>query len=297
MACDVHMLRSLAKLYRLRLAIATDDDSNNASAAISTTAPPVPAALLLPARVRTEAPAPGWRPPPPPPSSPPAAAMAADPDPPALLRPLGYMNPTRLATAYLASPCPWGRWLAWHLLTHCPPLPQAWLPSLHPAATPTPEAHPAVWRLDPQRDIPLSAVDFHVSNVVDETLTTRLSAQERRALHAALRRAGLLTSGGGDGSSPVGGGGGGGRARRREAEAEEEEGAVDVDEVKGCLRSAMWRFSSSVTDKAPVGGEGRGGAAEGEGDGDGLQLAWAIVEPHAHAYARAFIKRRCSVML
>lgn len=152
------------------------------------------------------------------------------------------------------------------------------------AVAPPLENWPAVWRLcvasgggGNEGDIPWSAIDFHVSGVVDEICQFRLSPEEKRW---------LVSMGGG---------------RRGGGEGEEEE------VVKGLLRSAMWRFSSSVTDKASVllppqeerkrnarmPQHQRGEREDGEEEG-GLREVWTLLRPLAHAYAQNFIKRRCA---
>lgn len=320
MPCDAHMLRSLGKLWRLRLGLRDPEEAGKmeegagrgAEGAGGGRAPELERLVHPPCLGAV--PLPGWRPPPTPP---------LHQDPPCLvscramaLAPLDYLGPRKLAE-YLDSPRPWLRWLIWQPHAQGQPVPRAWLPSLGliageqaaplPPASPSApvpragaslvqrsleapplEDWPAVWRLRPvsgggrdEGDIPWSAIDFHVSGVVEEVYRFRLSAENRRRL-AAMRARGV----------------GGGSEGYEEMEAEA---------VKELLRSAMWRFSSSVTDKVSVlsAGEGRGqeegvmrGSEEGNGkgrdkEGEGLREVWNLLRPLSHAYAQNFIKRRC----
>ncbi len=259
MACDAHMLRSLGKLWRLRLGV-QDGDTDQGKNAI----PRALAPLVHCPGLRTT-PAPSWRMPRPP--THPGHGLA----PPL---PLDYLSDAKLGE-YLDSSRPWCRWLVWSVQTQCRPLPQSWLPSLVPPSSSQEkllplEDWPAVWRLAPlapvgrggEGDLPWSAIDFHVSGVIDDVYAQRLSPEERRSL------------------ASMGGGGKGGRVENEE------------EVVKGLLRSAMWTYSSSVTDKVsilrPV------GARQKEEEDQGLRHVWDILKPLAHAFAQQFIKRRCS---
>jgi len=322
MACDAHMLKNLAKLWRVRLGVRDEDkggeedgaegggeDKEKKERSKEFISPALSSLVHSPQLADT--PNPSWR------RSPLRTTSnssnyntnnSSSCRPPSLLSlaPLDYVSEKKLRE-YLDSSRLWCRWLIWHVQAHGRPLPQAWLPSLATmlgekaaaagrtaaaaaaaaAVAPPLENWPAVWRLcvasggggeGNEGDIPWSAVDFHVSGVVDEICQFRLSPEEKRRL------------------ASMGGG------RRGEGEGGEEE------VVKGLLRSAMWRFSSSVTDKVSVllssQEEGRksklarqpqqqGGRREEREEEGGLKEVWTLLRPSAHAYAQSFIKRRC----
>eukprot|EP00624_Nannochloropsis_granulata_P000216 evm.model.NODE_1078_length_28648_cov_26.849100.9 len=152
------------------------------------------------------------------------------------------------------------------------------------AVAPPLENWPAVWRLnvasggENEGDIPWSAIDFHVSGVVEEIYQSRLSSEEKRRL-ACVERVGR-------------------------GEAREGRKGVEDEVVKALLRSAMWRFSSSVTNKVSVllpAQEGNKKILQTphhqsmeDHEEEVLREVWNLVRPLAHAYAQNFVKRRCA---
>ena len=311
MACDAHMLRNLAKLWLVRLGVRDEDededgkeDNKEKKSSKQIISPALSSLVHSPQLAGT--PNPSWRQP----LSANNSTNNSSPPNPLSLAPLDYVSEKKLEE-YLDAPRPWCRWLIWNAQAHGRPLPQAWLPSLAimpgekmvavaapsapdtggsaaaaaaAAVAPPLENWPAVWRLcvasgggGNEGDIPWSAIDFHVSGVVDEICQFRLSPEEKRRL------------------ASMGGG------RRGGGEGGEEE------VVKGLLRSALWLFSSSVTDKVSVLlppqekrkrnariPQHQGEEREDKGEEGGLREVWKLLRPLAHAYAQNFIKRRCA---
>lgn len=310
MACDAHMLRNLAKLWRVRFAV-QDKDNEEEEEEMGKRSNKIISLVNTP--VLSAAPPPSWQWP----SFGSATTNNNKSSDHGLfsllsLTSLDYVSKKKLRQ-YLDSPRPWCRWLIWQIQAHGRPLPQSWLPSLVtnpgemmadaadlvlPAAVPPAsssatasavavapplENWPAVWRLniasggENEEDIPWSAIDFHVSGVVDEIYQSRLSSEEKRRMACVGRL---------------------GRNKAGEEGREEFEDEV----VKALLRSAMWRFSSSVTNKfsvlLPAQEENKRllwtphQQDFQDHKEEVLREAWDLMRPLAHAFAQSFIKRR-----
>ncbi|KAM3575147.1 hypothetical protein VYU27_002951 [Nannochloropsis oceanica] len=312
MACDAHMLRNLAKLWRVRFAVQDkDNEEDEEEEEMGKRSNKIISLVNTP--MLSAAPPPFWQWP----SFGSATTNNNKCSDHGLfsllsLTSLDYVSKKKLRQ-YLDSPRPWCRWLIWQIQAHGRPLPQSWLPSLVtipgemmadaadlvlPAAVPAAsssatasavavapplENWPAVWRLniasggENEEDIPWSAIDFHVSGVVDEIYQSRLSSEEKRRMACVGRL---------------------GRNKAGEEGREEFEDEV----VKALLRSAMWRFSSSVTNKfsvlLPAQEENKRllwtphQQDFQDHKEEVLREAWDLMRPLAHAFAQSFIKRR-----